>query len=217
MQGWTASHQPQQQIGIDAGQAHAGEQSLHVLNTKGVAWLRTQPLPPVATGRVSVMAWIKMHPASASRQIRLSIDAETTTGEKYYRFAEVELQTEQAVHSWQPIAAHFDDLPEQGLVHFRVGIDVMQPGEFWVDSVQCFDRWFDSNDQRVLSSRLGLLSYALESRPQNYGAYQILDDYWLNFLERYSGDEQKRVAKAPESDDPAGWSSRMKRRLFNLR
>lgn len=229
LKSWSTGVSEGQAIEVDATLAHTGRQSLHLVNREGVLWLRSQPMVPVTTGRVSIAAWLRVHPQSTSRTVRLSIDAETTTGQKYYRFAEVKLDDQREATGWQAVAAHFDDLPEEGLKHFRIGLDLMQPGEFWIDSVHCFDRWFDANDQRILANRLGLMNYALEQRSQSFAAYQMLGDYWLNFLYEHIEDpgtpgpmeQAQATAKSTdnnvhEADLPA-WSSRVKRRLFNLR
>lgn len=217
---WTTSQGDQQQIELESQFSHSGSRSLHIANRNGVAWIRSAPMQAVETGRVSVAAWLRVHPDSDGRSLRISIDGQTVSGQKYYRFAEITLDPQQNANGWQPVAAHFDDLPEEGMDHYRIGFDVMEPAEFWVDSVHCFDRWFDANDQKVLSNRLGLLAYALEQRPNSYGAYQMLNDYWLNFLNHFVADPQLPEQQSAGENDPSelpAWGTRLKRRLFYLR
>jgi len=219
--GWTFSSAVGQQIVTDASLSHSGGQSLHITNKAGVAWVRTMPLEFPSTGRLSVTAWLRPHPESETRRLRLSIDGETTAGQKYYRFAEIDLEVQSQAQGWQPVAVHFDDLPEDGLRQMRIGFDLMSSGEVWVDSVQCFDRWFDANDQKILSNRLGLAAYALENKQSAFSAYQTMDNYWLKFISQHVEDPARKVihdASLLKSDDGNfNRSGRGVRRIFPFR
>jgi hypothetical protein len=168
-------------------------------------WVRSASIPPPKTGRLSITAWVKNHPTRPTPVIRLAIDGQTTSGPPYYRFAEIPLEANKAGEStstgWQPVAVHFDDLPEEGLVSVRVGFDLMQAGELWIDSVQCFDRWFDVNDQKALSNRLGLATFSLENKKNAWATRQALDDYWLRFLFAYVVDPNQLVEAGERSQD----------------
>ncbi len=184
-----------QVIETDTSVAHSGSTSLHVVNPSGILWLRSAPIPVPTTGRLSVVAWVRNHPGRPASSIRFAIDGLLSNGDKYYRFAEIPLGHQEGTRpttdhgqSWRPVAVHFDDLPEEGLSNLRIGFDLMNPGEVWLDSVQCFDRWMDTNDQKVVSNRLGLAAYSLENKRNAYAALQALDEYWMQFLLTYVPD-----------------------------
>ncbi len=185
-----------QSIARDSSTFHNGAHSLRIQNSEGVVWLRSNSIAASTTGRLSVTAWVRNHPERPVDSLRLSIDGQGSDGRKYYRFGEIPLlrtkdipnNTQSQSSEWQPIAVHFDDLPEEGLANIRIGLDLMKPGDLWIDSVQCFDRWLDANDQNVLSNRLGLVAYSLETKHNTWAALQTLDDYWLRFLLAYVPD-----------------------------
>ncbi len=215
-----------QQITRDSEVVHGGTQSLRLVNPEGVLWLRSASIVPPKTGRLSITAWVKNHPQRPAPAIRLAIDGQTTQGAPYYRFAEIPLDggnssDVNAVGGWQPVAVHFDDLPEEGLVSVRVGFDMMQAGELWIDSVQCFDRWFDVNDQKVLSNRLGLATFSLENKKNLWATQQALDDYWLRFLLAYVPDPNQVVEAGQRSQDVPATDPRLRnargRRFLPLR
>ncbi|MDP1559793.1 MAG: hypothetical protein Q8M16_00160 [Pirellulaceae bacterium] len=185
-----------QSMGRDSTVAHHGAHSLRIRNSEGVVWLRSNSIPLPTTGRLSVTAWVRTDPERPVESIRLAVDGQGSNGLKYYRFSEIPLNRGASSSSngqakkadWQPIAVHFDDLPEEGLASIRIGFDLMKPGDLWIDSVQCFDRWLDANDQNVLSNRLGLAAFSLETKQNTWAALQTLDDYWLRFLLSYVPD-----------------------------
>jgi hypothetical protein len=227
LSGWTHGQLKVGQVVTgDTEVVHSGTQSLRLANPDGVVWVRSASLPPPATGRLSITAWVKNHPQRPAASLRLAIDGQTTQGPPYYRFAEIPLEATVEVESsstqgWQPVAVHFDDLPEEGLVSVRVGFDLMQSGELWIDSVQCFDRWFDVNDQKVLSNRLGLATFSLENKKNLWAAQQALDDYWLRFLLTYVPDPNQLVEAGQRSQDVPPTDPRLRnargRRFLPLR
>jgi hypothetical protein len=201
-----------QSLELDRTNYHDGVASLRIANAGGVLWLRSSPLPPPVTGRLSVTAWIKNSREQPADSIRLSLDGQSSSGAKYYRFAEINLSpvvmaSNQALaepDGWQPVAVHFDDLPEEDLVSIRIGVDMMEPGQLWLDSIQCFDRWLDANEQKVLSNRLGLAAFSLDSKQNFFAAFQALDDYWLRFLLTHIPDPNLGLASdRPATDIPA--------------
>jgi hypothetical protein len=202
---------PGQSVERDPHVAHSGSNSLRIRNAEGVVWLRSHALPTPTTGRLSVTAWVRNDPERPVESIRLAIDGQGSDGRKYYRFGEIPLRRNSPpsptnvaakAEEWQPIAVHFDDLPEEGLVNVRVGFDLMKPGDLWIDSVQCFDRWLDANDQNVLSNRLGLAAYSLETQRNTWAALKTLDDYWLRFLLAHIPDPNEIAEAGTSSADP---------------
>lgn len=192
-----------QQIDQDLRTAHSGTSSLRVRNSEGILWLRSNPIPPPTTGRLSVTAWIRANPQQPLPSLRLAIDGQGSDEKKYYRFAEIPLDqpavagNENPGGEWRPIAVHFDDIPETGLNGLRIGFDVLKSGEIWIDSIQCFDRWLDANDQNVLSNRLGLVAFSLDTKQNSWAALQSLDDYWLRFLVAYVPDPNQVADATP--------------------
>ncbi|MBL8888482.1 MAG: hypothetical protein JNL67_00790 [Planctomycetaceae bacterium] len=217
-----------QQIDQDSGVAHSGTTSLRVRNSEGILWLRSNSIPPPTTGRLSVTAWIRANPQQPLPSLRLAIDGQGTDERKYYRFAEIPLGQSVDISNgtpsngeWLPIAVHFDDIPETGLTSLRVGFDVLKSGEIWIDSIQCFDRWLDANDQNVLSNRLGLAAFSLDTKQNSWAALQTLDDYWLRFLVAHVSDPNQLAdsssGQAQPASEPPSRSARGARRFLPLR
>ena len=223
---WThGTLQTGQSLQVDQAVAHVGQNSLKMTTESGVLWLRSQPIPVPRTGRISVALWLRNYPERPAASVRFSIDGQRTQCDTYYRYAEIPLAPatggDTSGNEWFPVAVHFEDLPEVGLSEIRVGVDMMQPGSVWIDSVQCFDRWLDASDQRIVSSRLGLVAYALENKRQVYAAWQALDDYWLKFLMSYIQDpnQNQLVQELPPADpsQPPVRGARGGRRLLPFR
>jgi len=211
----------------DPKSVHSGDFSLRLVNEGGVVWLRSNPLAAPRTGRLSVTAWLRNHPQRPVSSVRLAVDGETNDGGKFYRFAEIPLAgantaaPNSSPGQWQPVAVHFDDLPEQGISHLRIGLDLMEVGELGLDSVQCYENWLDANDQKILSNRLGLAAFALENKRNGFAAYQALDDYWIRFLQEYVPDPNRMAVGEPAEGgselEPRGRSARGVRRLLPIR
>lgn len=179
------SNKPSVKITSDA--SHTDSKSLQVDNNGKVLWIRSEPIAVPETGRISVTAWIKTSKQSEKGKLRVCIDGRHKAGKSFYRFAEIQLNqnSKQEDPTWQPVVVHFDGIPSSKLHWVRIGFDFFEKGKLHIDSVQVFDRWIDGKGQKALASRLGLVAYALKNKKSAFAGYQLLDHYWMDFLDHF--------------------------------
>lgn len=180
--GWVHSDSTGRAVAPDHGQQHGGAQSLRVQSDGPVTWVRSEPFPPPATGRLSVWVWLRIADPKQQPPLRLAVEGRTT-GDVYYKFAQVGLGTDAPPLSpkWAPYLFQVDDLPPAGLLDLRVGFDLMGAGEVWIDDVQVFDAWFYDNERDELLKNIALADVDLnEGRVSD--CLKFLDGYWPRFL-----------------------------------
>ena len=147
------------------------------------AWIRSQPFPTPATGRVSVMVWLRIADPAQQPPLRLAIEGKLN-GEVYYRYATVGRGTDvKLADNWPtyPYLFHVDDLPARGLTDLSVGFDLMGPGTVWIDDVQVLDRWFYQNERDELLKKIALAKKQLYEG-KVVRCHRFLDSYWPRFL-----------------------------------
>jgi len=90
-------------------------------------------------------------------------------------------------------------LPARGLTDLRVAIDLMGPGEVWIDDVQVFDLWFDKNERNELLKKIALASFYL-GQGEVVECDQVLRGYWPEFLRRYVSIDETQLAELAKAD-----------------
>ena len=98
-----------------------------------------------------------------------------------------------------------DDLPTRGLTDLRVAIDLMGPGDVWIDDVQVFDRWFDKTERNELLKKIALANFYL-GKGEVAQCEQVLRGYWPEFLRRYVPIDENLPLEVADVDraKPAG-------------
>lgn len=167
----------------------------------GISWIRSHPLKPTSTGRLSISVLLRIpadakRPTDAKRQveekppvIRVAVDGRAANSD-YYRFGVVgqelkRLPASQLVDSdWKRFAVHFDDLPDQ-LSDLRIGFDVIGAGVVDIAKVRLYDRWFDEKDARAITQLLASAD-AMSLQPARFDrCRRLLEEYWAVFLNEY--------------------------------
>lgn len=179
--GWLFSHGDDVEVTI-ASSGHGGRHSLKMTSRGPEAWVRSQPLPVPKTGRVAV--WVRLRVDDPQRQprLRLAIEARRASA-TYYRYANVGAGVSGAAltQRWAPFVLQIDDLPRDGLEEFRIGFDLMDAGEVWIDDVEIFDASFTNDEQLELLRRIAAAHYHLRNG-NVAAAAAMLDGYWPRFL-----------------------------------
>src|SRR6185369_868135 len=100
------------------------------------------------TGRISVVANLRVADPLRQPRLRLAVEGKLD-GQPYYRWSNVGLSEEgkplkvQLQSEWNSYRFPLTDLPLSGLTDLRIGFDLMDEGEVWIDDIQVFDLWFD--------------------------------------------------------------------------
>jgi hypothetical protein len=200
--GWSTSSSADSPFSIDNQFAFQGKSSLKI-DHRGdqTVWIRSREISAPETGRFSVSLWLRTDELSQP-PLRISIESSDPRS-SYYRFAEVgslttDRKQNQLSPNWQRIAVHFDDLPQQ-LSGLKVGFDMMGKGLVWIDQIELYDRWMDSNDLKALTQMFAGLGPSIGKTETMEKCRQILSGYWPTFLQEYFDEEPNRVAHAANS------------------
>lgn len=200
--GWVHARGETILIGSDETDAYQGPRSLRVSSRREVAWLRSDPFEPPKTGRISVIAWLKIPDADRQPPLRLAVEY-LWHGRVQYKFAEVG-RGERAPpleEKWEKYVFHVDDLPAVGVTKLRVGFDLMGAGTVWIDNVQILDRWFDDNERNELSKSIALAGFQLDNNGNAVQCQRFLDSFWPRFLTEFVPVEA-RIAANPALEPP---------------
>lgn len=176
-------------IQLDRSQKHGGNQSVKITSTGSAAYLVSRPFSAPATGRLSMSVWLRVADAERQPPLRLALEGKLR-GHDYYRFAPVGLSSDPAqsavpvTSQWGQYVFQVDDLPLEGLTSLRARLDLMGPGEVWIDDVQIFSLVFKQPELDELSKLITLANVKLQNG-QIGDCIRLLEGYWPRFLEEY--------------------------------
>ncbi|HAY81810.1 MAG TPA: hypothetical protein DCY79_18555 [Planctomycetaceae bacterium] len=184
-------------VQVEADTAPQGK-VLKLKSRGAVGWVRSEPLPSPKLGRLKLSVRLRTPEANRQPPIRLAIQG-TVQGVEYYRYAQVgagPAGTPQLTTEWKEFEILFDNLPLHDLKDLRVGIDLMGPGEVWVDDVRAHDTWFRKVERDELLKSVALARFHLRARHVS-DCLAVLDGYWSRFLEETTTIDESRVKSPP--------------------
>jgi hypothetical protein len=210
--GWSDSGRMGTQLLLDTATRHGGTQSVRLSSTGPVTWLRSNVIPTPATGRLALVAWLRVADTQRQPPLRLAIEGRHD-GREFYRHATVGLiqQNKKSVPlgpEWDWYLFQVPQLPE-GLTDLRVRFDLMGPGEVWIDDVQLFDLVFEEVERIELARLIYVHSRKLQEG-QYEDCQRFLDSYWPRFLTAHvplvntaPASEPRTATRTPPSPEPA--------------
>ena len=213
--GWQWPREPNVTVERDNKVFHSGLASLRLESQQPVTWVRSDPLPAPATGRLALQAMIKFDTSVPSAPLRIALEG-VHNDRPYYRYAQVLPPTKDATQSsvpvvgpdgnttptdWMPFMLQVNDLPTEGLEQLRVRFDLMGAGKVWVDDLRMFDLVFTADEQMQLSRIVSLADYHLREGDLAACAH-TLDQYWPQYLIQFATPETLRVADTPKASVP---------------
>jgi hypothetical protein len=194
--GWSTAGQPGTEVHLDAVQFAGGNKSLRLLSTGPEAWIRSDPIPSPKAGRLAISMSLRVADAYRQPQLRLAAEWQAD-GQIEYRYAALgrlaDGQLARPVPTgWQQFVFMVPDLPGEGVSELRARLDLMGPGEVWVDDVQLFEMVFDEEEHIALVKLTSINTKKLyEGKVAD--CQRFLDSYWPRFL----------AAHVPLINDPA--------------
>jgi hypothetical protein len=204
---WSSATGPGISVGLDRRVTKEGGASLHVVSrppARGeaapVIWIRSEPIPTPATGRLAISVWLKTLDAKRQPKLRLAIEGKLD-GQPYYRRANVGASedgrpTQPLKEDWSPFVFPVDDLPTQGLTDLQIGFDLMDEGDLWIDHVQVFDLWFQEIERDSLLKSIALADFQVQEGKVS-DSLHFAESYWPQFLRRHVPLDAARVATVP--------------------
>jgi hypothetical protein len=218
----TQGHETDLESGRKAGPQ---PQSARISSDGPIAWLVSRPFTAPATGRITMSVWLRIADPMRQPKLRLAVQGQIV-GRDYYRYAPIGQPAEPGQEgkpiaaTWRQYFVPFNDLPLDGLSQMRVRIDLMGPGEVWVDDVQLFDLAFNESELRALYKLLTVADLNLQNG-QAGECVKFLSGYWPRFLMQNvplpqappamaakPGDD--KPAEDKSADKPASWTDRVK-------
>ncbi len=197
--GWDRSRGADITTQIVAGQGRAGSNALRIRSDGPVAWVRSNSFPVPATRRISVWVWLRIDDPNKQPPLQLAIEGRLD-GQPYYRPARVGAGDDRLgappplTADWACYLVRIDDLPTHGLTDLRVAIDLMGPGDVWIDDVQVFDRWFDKTERNELLKKIALANFYL-GKGEVAQCEHVLRGYWPEFLRRHVVIDENALAE----------------------
>lgn len=195
--------------GVEAwleNEGHASKRSLR-LSTKydsrskktPVGWVRSDPFAPPVTGRLMMVAWLKIPEGAPQPKLRMVVDGRRD-GKSYYRRANVGAPETKGGANPQPIGTEWSshafaitDLPMDGLTDLQVGFDLMEEGEVLIDDVRVYDVWLEEAERNELWRTIALANQRIKER-RTSEALELLDGYWPRSLREHAPEPEARLA-----------------------
>jgi hypothetical protein len=199
--GWEIGQAPGVQVELDSRQHYAGGSSLRMRSAGSAAWVRSDPIEPPRTGRLSLHLQLRRDPHGKA-PLRLAVEG-TTSDKPFYRFAEVmSLEPSSEPGGWAPIVLQVTDLPDKRLHDLRVRFDLLGAGEVWIDDVRLYELSFTPKELNELSKVVALADLQL-SEGELAKCYHTLRRYWPRYLLSHVPPPPPRIASPPRTDSQA--------------
>ncbi len=180
---------------LDHTQFRSGTSSLHLRTQQGSCWVRSQPIEPPRTGRLSLHVHLKAAPGSTG-PVRLAIEG-LYEGQSFARHAEIEaIESANAAEEWHPFVLQVSDLPDRNLRDLRVRIEMRGTGDIWIDDVQLSEWGFTPAEFTELQNVMALAELRW-SKGNLAECRQTLQRYWPRFLLTYAPPPSAEIASRP--------------------
>lgn len=186
LSGWECSRGAGTAVTVDSRSPYNGRNSLHIQSDGPPVWVRSNPFPTPATGRLAVWVWLKVADADRQPPLQLAIEGRWN-GEPYYRPARLGATAAPGraapppiTAEWEPYVVRVDNLPPSA-TDLRVAVDLLGEGEVWVDEVQVQDLYFDPSECNELTKLFALANLYL-GKGAAVDCERLVRGYWAEFL-----------------------------------
>jgi hypothetical protein len=180
--GWTVTAAAGTSVALDSQIKHSGEKSIRLTSTTPKVSIASAPFDPPHTGRLAVEVWLRAAADRPPPAVRIAVEGEIREG-VFDPHGVIDRVGESARSPGDWVRYNFPipALPSEGLSNLRVRLELMGPGEVWVDDVQVFDLSFSEPERLELSKTVSLASVHLE-KGQYSDCARLLEGYWPQFL-----------------------------------
>jgi hypothetical protein len=182
---WSVARHAGASARLDNTQPLSGQHCVRLSSSGPEAWMRSEPIPPPATGRLAISVYLRLSDATRQPPLRLALEWQHE-GQIEYRFASlgqsVGTEVPQPIPTqWQQFVFLVTDLPVEGVSQLRARLDLMGAGDVWIDDVQLFDMVFGQLERVALAKLIS--SNAERLREGKYAdCHRFLESYWPRFL-----------------------------------
>ena len=164
-------------IGNDYRVAASGNASLHMQFENGPVAATSHDFQAPMTGRMVVSLKVR-NPDGGPVPLMLRLLSSDQNYQPVHRF-ERKFGPE-----FTNVALRFSDLPLDPKLRLRLQIELIGPGEVWIDDVETYDKWFGQKELQYLER---MVQNALFQRKKLLlgECYETLGGYWPRFLLRH--------------------------------
>ncbi len=192
--GWTVSTLPDVNVVCEPELPKSGKNCLRIEKTSNsgvTAWIQSEKIPVVPTGRLAVEAWVRSAPGQDAPPVRLSLIGRYRDGRKYHRWHKFGGQSSEPSIplDWggRPTVLLVPDVPSEELSELQVAFDLLKAGTVWIDDVKIYGMYLHPDERIHLRGQVFLAKEKL--RENNlYLGNQLLDSYWARYLSTYAND-----------------------------
>ena len=136
--GWLALGPPEATVRLDSNVKRSGSYSLYIRSAKPPATVVSHPFPPPQTGRATVRAHVRG--AETPTRVRLCVEGRSVSGAVITLGESISEPvggpTGSNVESgFQIVDLEVSHVPSQELMAIRLRLDLLDPGEVWVDDI----------------------------------------------------------------------------------
>lgn len=167
---------------LDEDDPHGDLRSAKLTADEQGAWMESRPFDAPRTGRLSLLAWLRVRDVDRQPALRLSLEG-TLDGQPYRRTAPIGQgkKVEKIGAGWVPVEFQFLDLPVEGLSTLQLRFELTGAGEVWIDDLQLRDLKFSDKELRELSKTLLLAQFKLDKAAFS-DCLGLLEGYWPRYL-----------------------------------
>jgi hypothetical protein len=192
---WTAINS----LGASAQADHTvkceGEQSLRLLSDGGRVKVHSEPFTPPETGRLFLALRVQPSPSDPSPQLVLRLESSEQS------FQPFKTPTRLLPNQWSDLTLDVNDFPDVANLKLRVAVELIGPGEVWIDDLRVYDRRFGRDEYLALLKMLQVINTQLNTGDVA-GCYTKLGGYWPRFLLRFVPAPERTVATRPSRPPP---------------
>ena len=187
-------------IEIDDTLGREDTHSLHLVSRPGaggraapILWVRSDPFKLPETGRLTLVAWVRVADPRRQPQLRLAVEG-ARGGRVQYQYGQIGLDNSRRPTpnplstEWARFTIPLTNLPldggGQGANEVRVGFDLMGEGEVWIDDVEVHGLMFSDTERDALL-KSGFAAQVELTGGRLAECQRFVTGYWPSFLRRH--------------------------------
>lgn len=175
---------------LDEIAPQAGKASLRMQAGDGMANITCVPFANPGTGQLALTAHVRARGIEPSTNLRIYFESDQYGYRQFTTIDGEQLAAATEEQNWRVIVFGVDDLPLDTRGRIQIRLELVGPGELWLDTLSLYDLLFPHDNFYAESSqqKLALLRkiHAAESAHSDgrfFECWQQLNDYWLQYVQ----------------------------------
>lgn len=194
-------------IGNDTNVRTAGNSSLHMKYGGGPVWVTSESFDAPETGRLIVAMKIRSNGESDAPLV-LRLNSSIPGYRPLHRFEDIRGK------EFRSVAIRFLDLPTDPGAQLQLQLEVVEPGEVWIDELVLTDKGV-SRDEHPTLQRIIQIPWHLQRHDELGMCYERLGGYWPRFLLRHVPPLEIAVRPPQAIEEDAGDSEPSRTKMID--